>query len=192
MKYGRTKSGPGGLAFQPLDTGSHSRVYTGDMKSQTVLRSSAVARQVGVSPDTLRLYERKGLLRPLGRSTNGYRCYSHDSVERIRLIRAALSIGFTLQELQPILKLRDAGGVPCRKVRDLAETKLKNLERRLVELQALRQQMRQVLEQWDQSLMKTPHNRPAGLLHSLALSGAGPICNLPPHVMAAITREAGQ
>lgn len=159
------------------------------MKSQTVLRSSAVAREVGVSPDTLRLYERKGLLRPPGRSSNGYRFYSRDSVDRIRLIRAALSLGFTLEELQPILRLRDAGGVPCREVRDLAEQKLKNLERRLAELQALRRQMRQVLERWDQSLEKTPHDRPAGLLHSLALSGAGPICKLPPHVMAAITKE---
>ena len=172
-----------------LDSGPCSRVYTGDMKSQTVLRSSALAREIGVSPDTLRLYERKGLLRPPGRSTNGYRFYSRDSVDRIRLIRAALSIGFTLEELQPILKLKDAGGVPCRGVRDLAERKLKNLERRLTELQALRRQMRKVLERWDQSLNQTQHNRPAGLLHSFALSGARPICKLPPHVMAVITRE---
>jgi len=72
-----------------------------------------LAKLVGISTDTLRLYERKGLLRSPMRTDNGYRCYSPDCIVRLRLIRAALSIGFTLDELAKILKIRDAGGAPC-------------------------------------------------------------------------------
>jgi MerR family transcriptional regulator, Zn(II)-responsive regulator of zntA len=158
------------------------------MKPQSPLRSGTVARLVDVSPDTLRLYERKGLLRAPLRSANGYRCYSPESVARVRLIRAALSIGFTLDELARILKIRDAGGVPCHKVRSLAAAKLSGLERHIDELVRLREQLRTVLESWDQLLHQTPNPERAGLLEALA---AAPLeaSTLPPHLHAAISRE---
>jgi len=162
------------------------------MRSATVFRSSELARLVGVSPDTLRLYERKGLLHSPARAANGYRRYSRESVDRIRLIRSALTIGFTLAELEPILTLRDAGGAPCRRVRELAEKKLRNLELRIEELSQLRRRIRKVLARWDRSLKATPRNHRAGLLQSLAASGPGPVCKLPPYVMAALTKEAGR
>ena len=161
------------------------------MKSGT-LRSSELARLVGVSADTLRLYERKGLLPSPARSANGYRCYARDSIDRIFLIRSALTIGFTLEELEPILRLRDAGGVPCRKVRELAEKKLKSVERRIHELCELRRQMLRILKRWEQSLEHTPRNQRAGLLQSMACSGRGAASKLPPHLLAAITKEAGR
>ncbi|HMK23710.1 MAG TPA: heavy metal-responsive transcriptional regulator [Terriglobales bacterium] len=162
------------------------------MKSQTVLGSSELARLVGVSPDTLRLYERKGLLPAPARAANGYRRYSREAVERIRLIRSALTIGFTLEELEPILKLRDAGGAPCRRVRDLAERKMRNLELRIEELRGLRDQLRKVLAKWDHSLGQTRPNGRAGLLQSLVDSERKPTSRLPPHLLAAITKEAGR
>ena len=162
------------------------------MKSRTVFGSRELSRLIGVSTDTLRLYERRGLLPSPARAANGYRLYSRNAVERVRLIRSALAIGFTLEELEPILKLRDSGGTPCRRVRDLAEKKLMNLELRLEELGELRNQIRKVLASWDRSLKETPQSRPAGLLQSLALSSPGPACKLPPHVMAALTKEAGR
>jgi DNA-binding transcriptional MerR regulator len=158
------------------------------MKPQPPLRSGTLARLVGVSPDTLRLYERKGTLRAPMRSTNGYRCYSPESVARVRLIRAALSIGFTLDELAQILKIRDAGGAPCHKVRALAAAKLSGLERHIEQLVGLREQLRSVLESWDQLLHQTPKPKRAGLLEALA---AAPLATstLPPHLHAAISRE---
>jgi DNA-binding transcriptional MerR regulator len=157
---------------------------------QPPLRSSTLARLAGVSPDTLRLYERQGLLRAPERSLNGYRCYSPESVNRVRLIRAALSIGFSLDELAQILKVRDSGGAPCHRVRDLAEAKLKRLEERIRELVVLRQRMRTILKNWDRLLKQTPERQRAELLQRLVSSGPKKALKLPPYLLAAMTREA--
>lgn len=158
------------------------------MKPHPPLRSGALAMLVGVSPDTLRLYERKRLLRPPLRTANGYRCYSAESVARVRLIRAALSIGFTLDELAGILKIRDTGGAPCHKVRNLAALKLAGLERHIEQLVALREQLKIVLKSWDHLLAQTSQPKRAGLLEALA---AQPVKarTLSPHLHAAIARE---
>ena len=83
-------------------------------------RSGELARLAGVSTDTLRHYERKGLLKRARRSANGYREYLATDLDRVRLVRGALGIGFTLDELARILSVRDRGGAPCRQVRALA------------------------------------------------------------------------
>ncbi len=137
----------------------------------------------------MRLYERKGLLLPPLRSTNGYRCYSPESVARVRLIRAAVSIGFTLDELAAILKIRNAGGTPCRKVRDLAACKLLGLEHQIQQMNDLRDQLRAVLEKWDGLLEHTSKNERANLLEKLAASPSRESTTLPRHFYAALTRE---
>ena len=71
------------------------------------LRSGELARLSGVSADTLRHYERKGLLKPQ-RGSNGYREYPRHAVERLRLIRNALALGFKLDDLERVFKIRDA------------------------------------------------------------------------------------
>jgi len=159
------------------------------VKSQYALRSGALAKLVGVSADTLRLYERKGVLRAPLRTDNGYRCYSHDAVARVRMIRAALSIGFTLDELAKILKIRDAGGAPCRKVRDLVGAKLQGVEQHIQQLVALRDQLCEVLRAWDGLLEHARHGTRAGLLEALAASPEKPR-SLPPHVYAAVMKES--
>lgn len=158
------------------------------MKSPSALRSGSLARLVGVSADTLRLYERKGLLRAPLRTANGYRCYSDDAVARVRLIRAALSIGFTLDELAKILKIRDAGGAPCQKVRDIVAAKLQGLKQHIDQLVALREQLGEVLRAWDGLLEYTPRGKRAALLEALAASPEKPR-TLPPHVYAAVMKE---
>ncbi len=144
---------------------------------------------VGVSPDTLRLYERKGLLPTPVRSSNGYRCYSPESVGRVRLIRAALSIGFTLNELSTILKIRNSDGAPCHKVRGLAVRKLQGLKRQIEEMNELRDQLRSILLEWDGLLEQTPKHARAGLLEKLAVGTSRKSTTLPPHFYAAITKE---
>src|SRR5947207_734408 len=84
------------------------------------LRSGELATACGVSPDTLRHYERIGVLPRPERGENNYRIYSASSIHRVLLIRRALAMGFTLGELATILAERDRGGTPCRKVRLLA------------------------------------------------------------------------
>ena len=67
-----------------------------------LLRSGDVAHLVGVSPDTIRHYERIGILRKLPRADSGYRIYPTDAVERVRMVRRGLQLGFSLAELADI------------------------------------------------------------------------------------------
>src|ERR1043166_3504641 len=91
------------------------------------LGSGELAALAGVSKDTLRFYERRRLLPNPRRAANGYRRYPAAALGRVRMIRAALSIGFTVNELASVLRVRDAGGTPCREVRRLAGEKLERL-----------------------------------------------------------------
>jgi len=138
-----------------------------DTPKQEYLRSGELARLAGVSTDTLRHYERKGLLVRPRRSANGYREYPGGALDRVRLVRSALGIGFTVDELAGILGVRDRGGAPCHQVRALAGTKLTDLENQLGELTALRDELRRLLKNWDALLAKNPPPERAGLLESL-------------------------
>jgi DNA-binding transcriptional MerR regulator len=137
------------------------------------LRAGELARISGVSTDTLRHYERKGLLTSR-RSPNGYRAYPHYAVDRVMLIRNALAIGFGLDELARILKIRDAGGAPCRQVRSMVMTKLRDLERLLCEMTVMRDELRRLLKDWDRQLESVDCDEPARLLESLATANFNP------------------
>lgn len=132
------------------------------------LRTGEVARLSGVSPDTIRLYERRGLLARPRRTDGGYRQYPAAAVERVRLVRRALALGFTLEELRIVLAARDSGGAPCRVVRTLAAEKLEAVETRIEDLVTLRDRIRRVLADWDDRLARTPSGQRAGLLQALA------------------------
>jgi DNA-binding transcriptional MerR regulator len=83
-----------------------------------------LARAAGVSTDTLRHYESRSLIPTPPRAANGYRTYPADTLARVQLIRRALAIGFTIDELARVLRSRDRGEVPCAGVRDLAARKI--------------------------------------------------------------------
>jgi DNA-binding transcriptional MerR regulator len=131
------------------------------------LGSAALARQAGVSVDTLRHYEIKGLLAPPPRTAGGYRRYPPEALLRVRLVRRAVALGFTLDELARILAVRDRGGAPCRGVRALAQSKLATIESRLAALAAARDLMQRVLARWDGLLAAAPPDGRAGLLDAL-------------------------
>jgi MerR family transcriptional regulator, copper efflux regulator len=154
-----------------LDSGINSGLYNAwvfKMTEKTNYRSGELARLAGVSTDTLRHYERKGVLPAPQRSANGYRVYPSQALERVRLVRRALGVGFTLDELARILKEHAKGGAPCRQVRELAAGKLAEVETRLSELIILRDELRATLSDWDGRLAKTDAGQRAGLLEALA------------------------
>src|SRR5215470_12067734 len=142
-----------------------------DLKNE-LYRPSQLARITGVSTDTLRHYERKGLLKSR-RLPNGYREYPHHSVNRVMLIRNALAIGFGLDDLAQILKIRDAGGAPCRKVHAMATARLNELETLLSEITMLRDGLREMLKDWNRRLESTDNYEPARLLESLSIADLG-------------------
>jgi DNA-binding transcriptional MerR regulator len=133
----------------------------------TTLRAGELARACGVSTDTLRHYERVGVLARPHRTRAGYRQYPAEALARVQLVRRALSLGFSLSELARILRTRERGGAPCREVRALAAEKLVEVERRLSDLTALRDHLRRLLVEWDERLGATPEGMRAGLLEAL-------------------------
>lgn len=137
------------------------------------LLAGELARLAGVSTDTLRHYERKGVLPRPHRMSNGYRKYPPNSVDRVRLIRRALAVGFTLDELARFLTARDRGQAPCQEVRAQAAVKLNELENRLSEMLALRDELAATLKDWDRRLAGKDEGQQAGLLEALAGQEAG-------------------
>ena len=133
------------------------------------LSSGELADLAGVSRDTLRHYERKGVLpRPL-RGHNGYRQYPSEALQRVQLVRRALSVGFTLDELARVLKVRDAGGAPCEEVRRVAAQKLVDVQDQLRELTALRDELQETLRDWDARLAHRTNGKRVNLLESLPI-----------------------
>lgn len=165
------------LLKKPLDPGISSSLYTVAMVSSPASSdgylSGELARLAGVSTDTLRHYERKGVLPIARRLNNGYRRYAPDSLERVRLIRRALAVGFTLDELARFLAARDRGYAPCNEVRSLAAEKLIDVESRLNELLSLRDELRTTIMDWDRRLAGKKAGERAGLLEALAKQEAG-------------------
>jgi MerR family copper efflux transcriptional regulator len=131
------------------------------------MRSGELARLTGISTDTLRHYERLGLLPKPPRTSGGYRDYPFNALNRVRLIRRAMSVGFSLPELSTILKMRDGGQAPCRRVQTIAETKLKQVRQQIRDLIAMRDQLDTILKSWETKLAHTRKGEPAGLLEGL-------------------------
>jgi DNA-binding transcriptional MerR regulator len=100
-----------------------------------------LARQANVNPRTLRYYERIGLLVPSARTAAGYHLYTPRDAGRLTFIRQAQALGLSLAEIADIIALREAGTVPCRHVRALAQAKVAAIDTRLAELQSLRDEL---------------------------------------------------
>jgi DNA-binding transcriptional MerR regulator len=132
------------------------------------LRSGTLAKAAGVSTDTLRHYERLGVLKKPPRTDGGYRLYPPEAIDRVLLVRDALASGFTLRELTSILRVRDAGGAPCRQVAELAHEKVNKLDAQIEQLTRLRDSLKLTAKDWDRRMKKTPTFERANLLQSLS------------------------
>jgi DNA-binding transcriptional MerR regulator len=96
------------------------------------------ARRAGLTPKAVRLYESKGLLDPAPRTDAGYRLYQDEDVEVLRFVRQARALGLNLAEIGEIIDLQRHGAQPCGRVLSLVETRLKEVDRALRDLRALR------------------------------------------------------
>ena len=105
------------------------------MKSMHI---GSLAAQAGVSVDTVRYYERAQLLPRPSRTASGYRTYPAGTVERLRFIRRAKDLGFSLDEIRDLLALSDQRGSGVAAIREIAARRLSDVEKRLVELTRLR------------------------------------------------------
>src|SRR5208282_83464 len=136
-------------------------------RSDATFRSGELAKATGVSADTIRHYERIGVLPKAPRSASGYRIYPADAVERVLVVQRALRIGFTLSELAEVLKARDAGGAPCQRVFELAQLKLASIRTDIRALKKTEHYLKKVLTDWESRVRLAGEGHKAHLLHSL-------------------------
>src|SRR5207253_7102533 len=102
------------------------------------LRSSELANRGGVNLETVRYYERRGLLPKPPRTAAGYRAFDGDAVRRLRFIKQAQALGFSLKEVRELLALRLDPRTSCADVRRRAEAKIADIEERLRGLRAMK------------------------------------------------------
>ena len=112
----------------------------GDAAPAGVLRIGDLAAQAGVSVDALRYYERRGLLRPAGRRAGGYREYAPDAAGLVRFIKRAQALGFTLAEVEELVRVRREARQPSAALaaREVARAKMRDIDERVRQLSALR------------------------------------------------------
>lgn len=104
----------------------------------SVMRTTQVARRAGVNAQTLRYYERRGLLPDPPRTASGYRSYGPEAVRIVRFVKRAQELGFTLAEIDTLLHLADGGPESCDTARQLAQHKIAGLDAKIASLQAMR------------------------------------------------------
>ena len=108
---------------------------------------SQLAESAGIPTSTIRYYERIGLVEPEDRSAGNYRLYSRASLEKLKFIRAAQSIGFTLDDTRALLADESGSPPKCGAVQGLIEDRLADVENRLKDLRHVRKVLKSALEQ---------------------------------------------
>jgi DNA-binding transcriptional MerR regulator len=139
------------------------------------MRIGELAQLAGVSADTIRYYERLGLMPSPRRMANGYREYPDAAGSRLRVIRNAVQLGFPLEEIAKVLRIRDAGGAPCRQVRDYAQTLVAEIDQRMAQLQSEKTAMLRMITNWNAMLETTHIGSPARLLEHGEIAVRGPV-----------------
>ncbi len=106
-----------------------------------------VAQRAGVGVETVRFYEREGLIKEPRRKASGYRQYEEDVIDRLVFIRRAKELGFTLKEIRELLFLRATRGAKCADVRERAETKIQDIEDRIRALRRMKRALAKLVSE---------------------------------------------
>jgi len=104
-----------------------------------------LAQHAEVTTDTVRYYEKEGLLAPVHKTDAGYRLYDEDSIRRLRFIRQAQQCGFSLTEIRELLTLKSSDAACCRDVRSVAIEKKLQLEHKIRALQGMSQALTELV-----------------------------------------------
>ncbi len=116
------------------------------------MRIGQLAEQLDTTAQAIRFYERAGLLHSPERTESGYRIYRDSDLKRLSFIRKAKQLGFSLTEIGDILRMHDAGQVPCARVIAIAERHLRDTEAEIRRLTRFRAELSRALRRW----RKTP------------------------------------
>jgi len=111
-----------------------------------LLTVGKVAKKAGVNIQTVRYYERRGILLPEGRRESGYRIYTEDAVRKIRFIKKAQELGFTLREVEQLLRLRVSDRARCGDIKRRTEAKLRDVQLKISGLHALERVLKDLVK----------------------------------------------
>lgn len=117
--------------------------------SQDSLRIGEVAQQAGVNVQTLRYYERRGLLEEPDREPSGFRKYPSEAVQLIRFIKRAQELGFTLNDVEGLIVLRENHSRNRSRVRELAAARVRDIEEKIRQLRAMRKALGALVQACD-------------------------------------------
>ncbi len=120
-------------------------------RGDKLLKIGDVAKQTGIGIETLRFYERSGLLDAPVRTEAGYRLYGTDALATLEFIKRAQMLGFTLTEIKRIIAESRSGESPCDEVRETVRQRLVELDEKLRQMQLYRDALAQTLRQWDKT-----------------------------------------
>ena len=118
-------------------------------QSKSVRRIGDLAETTGVTVDTLRYYEREGLLPRVERTAGGFRCYSEETAHRLEFIKQARELGLTLREIRQLIEPKNGR---CSAVRQVLAERLADVERRLHDLTSFRKTLKVALERCEETL----------------------------------------
>ncbi|HQR33781.1 MAG TPA: heavy metal-responsive transcriptional regulator [Blastocatellia bacterium] len=113
------------------------------------LKIGEVAKRTGIGIETLRFYERSGLLSQPARTEGGYRLYDSEALDTLEFIKRAQTLGFTLEEIKRIIAESRSGQSPCDEVREIVRQRLAELDERLEQMQRYREALARTLNEWD-------------------------------------------
>ena len=114
------------------------------------MKIGEVAKVTGIGIETLRFYEKSGLLDSPSRTESGYRIYNADVLDRLDFIKRAQVLGFSLDEIKRIIGDRRAGQSPCAEVREIVRNRLAELDARMREMKRYRNELATALADWDE------------------------------------------
>ena len=120
-------------------------IVINEVNMPTILTIGQLAKDAGVNIETIRYYERRHILGPTSRLPSGYRLYNHEAQLRLRFIKNAQALGFTLHEIEELLDLRVRSTARCGDVQKKAEAKLKHVEAKVRNLQSLATALRSLV-----------------------------------------------
>lgn len=134
----------------------------------------SVARETGISIDTIRFYEKEGLVKRSGRSEGGFRLFDQRQIRDLRFIRKSQELGFSLSEIRELLIVRDESVPSCSHVKELLERKLTTIRHKIEELQKLEGSLKSALRKCarESKASATDHAADCPVLDELARTGS--------------------
>ncbi len=131
------------------------------------LRIGKAAKATGLTVDTIRFYQKAGLLKPPARSAGGYRVFTGIEIDELQFIRKAQDLGFSLAEIKELMHLRGQNGQACPEVREIIKRRLATVRAKINALQHLEAELGQALRTCSRAIRAGAHGEPCPVIEQI-------------------------